>query len=540
MEWAGAILYRDLVVRPRQRFFYSQRLGVMLLAALPVGVMHYFGHDPTKPLGLLLFIAMTYPILLLLCVYPTYLTASAMWREIREGTLETVLLSDIDFTIWLRGCYFSGLLQNGLTLAALLPLSFYAVNCGGIGYTQITLAVALMGCLIHLTVCVGIAVGLAPNKRKGGQWVNPLLQLFISIPLASVIRYIWPAFFILPFFIMTQNVWIVAICLLIWSMTSPFFALSAILLNPMTGVISVLGCCGLMIYAGRYYWNKACLLDPLVLLNMEQRKAEPRERTLSAHAMRIVRKRQPLGNGNPVTWKDLLWDYGFHPSELVINKYDYFVIYAFCATTMGVFTGFTASAGKSIWTVAQHVYWLCPAPLTPILAFVVFWDLLHKASQCFYFERRRRTLESLIVTRMSERELINGKINAILRSIRPAIIGLGTAYLLVLIGYMFKYDQWSTRWNPVALGLQYGAALYAYFFLTLEQSLRCLKDRAMTTALFLLAIWAVLDQFFVMADWPHAFLVALHVVFHAVLGYVSRQILYGRFRSLAGRMASKA
>jgi ABC-type transport system involved in multi-copper enzyme maturation permease subunit len=254
------------------------------------------------------------------------------------------------------------------------------------------------------------------------------------------------------------------------------------------------------------------------------------------------RKARPAILGNPVAWRDQQFLYGG-------NRYAWLVWAVLIVPAIGVTAAGLGSVfdpdGRMVATIG-----LSAAAFAASL--VLGFGTLIRAARAFNTERLNRTLEVLLASDLTVREIIRGKQLAILRAGMPWLfVALGCALGVALLNLEQLH-----MWTVVAgAGFSSLAGIFCYSSLALLLSLRfrtpavlgiCAAvfigwnwiGKTMITMLPLAFVGPLAAAFFVrMGGWAHALLpilfVSLSLLWDVGLGVLFLILLHRNFRANA-------
>jgi ABC-type transport system involved in multi-copper enzyme maturation permease subunit len=405
------LIRRELLSAPRSRWFYLRRLGFVGLCSLII----IWGQllvwlTGTSTAGLVLFQSLSQTVLFLACVLSGVVSGLSVIREKTERTLGLILLTDISCTQHIAGKLLTSNSAMVITVLSAFPLFVLSATLGGISAGQIAGAFLVLLGTIFLGCCMGLLAAAATRTERTmlSLELGLTLFLFLALPLGiGILANYEPS-------LQAAEQWLDVI--------SPFLAMQAVTrgVDLAAGGRSLLFSLALGLL---FLWPAQRLLPRDVL----REGREPFFRSIRTRLGLVSRRRRQAAPAlpasvNPVAWRDGHFRYG-GPARA----------WAFCGLV----------AMPAVAAVAALIAWLAKSgaedAVVPTLgtmgglAAAAFALLaVVRSARAFNSEKAERTLELLLASDLSEKEIIRGKIRAIVLSVLPWLCCAAACGLLAI------------------------------------------------------------------------------------------------------------
>jgi ABC-type transport system involved in multi-copper enzyme maturation permease subunit len=376
LRWREAlpIVVRELRVSARRRFTYRVRLIVAVVSAFVIACGAVVP-IPSAHAGLLMFRITSILIAVICGGSGLLLTADALSREKREGTLGLLFLTRLGGADIVLGKLAAGALTGGSVAFAALPFLAFSLCLGGITGREFWVVSILLLFLLAYSLSLGIFISALFRSETA-----------VSLTFAAVMT--------LP----------IVIACFTWGAIPPFWAH----LNPFYPSIAFLDSYELFFshqVAREALWRQfflillmlgaASIILPRFAVSRPARARELQKPTF-LEKLRAANRRGIM-ESNPVLWISQRQN---HPIMLLL----------LCA-------GLRAATGMTSATVYER-----EVTFVTLMAFVPKLFVLWHASGLMAAERQSGFLESLLTTPISAREILSGKVRAIKRQIAPALV----------------------------------------------------------------------------------------------------------------------
>jgi ABC-type transport system involved in multi-copper enzyme maturation permease subunit len=502
------MLQRELLTLPRRKRFYLKRIGYIMLTAVVIGWQAAsLSVQDTSVIGLKIFQTLSLVILVSMLIIPLYTSAAGIVREKEDQSLGLLMLSDIQAGQFMMGKMLNSFFSTMMIILSVLPLFILSVAFGGVSAGQITAAFAIVLSTVFLGTCLGLFIAsvVQTERTMGSLVILSGLNLYLFLPLVIIwicipnaIDYDW-----------------------ILNMVSPVVAMTE-LIGGNNSIESVPTCLFSLIlgipflYAAYHFLPRSVFMkDPVTEEERMHQKAgeDP--------ALKQALQKPDIGDGNPVAWRDLNVAYGGMKAS--------WVRFLITCVILAVVTGaimMTARSGP------REILVGAPTVISVFSAGVFLLALVSYCSRAFNREKKHRTLEILMTTTLTAKEIVWGKLKAILLTLSPwlitACLGLGMLSVVYL-----NTDTWHML---VFICLEYLCTCFLFSGLAMLISLRQQKEAG-----FSFSIAAFIAYFFVVRMPARElldarFLLLIDVIIHLAIGTWLYRTVIRKFRNLGLRM----
>lgn len=392
------LLRKDLLALPRRPWFRVKRLIAVVFAACIVcfGLLIGIVMQSTT-FGLTLFMTLSMSALIVVCVLSVFITGLGVVRDRIEKRMDLLLITDMSLLQQVIGRIAAGSLAGMSTLLSVFPMLALCAVLGGVSGAQIASAfVLLIGCSF-LSGSIGLFVGSVVRTETaaviaGGGSVAAVLTIF-----PILVSGLFPAGHPLVY------------------AASPFESLQAL-------------CEGRVLWSGawNFLFNVPVGMVFLVLAARFMASRTIDDRGAVRRTFRLTNRARALpAAGNPVLWKDLHTAYG--------------------GTTHAVLSALLLACGITVVTAAIAILAGANDPAEAGLvgltaasvASVGVFSLvcLLRSARAFNSETRGHTMDLLLLSNLTDGEIVKGKIWAILRSTFPWLFCAVLTGLLPMIAW---------------------------------------------------------------------------------------------------------
>ena len=496
-----ALIYRELLLMPRRRFFYWKRVGFVALLSLIIA-SSASGNLDSAWLGLKVFTTLTIAVFVAIGLIAPSSAATVVSREKELHTLELLLLTDLSPLEIIISKFFAQIFYLLISGLSCLPLLMICIGMGGISAEQILAAVAITLAFLLLATAIGIFVA---TQEKGNNAQIPAIAMTAGIlyctSMASVMS--------LGFSAMSGK-WLTAL--------SPVLAL----VKAVEGkdlVIAFAGAVFPLILVVPLLWIAGKLLPYIYFYRQLPAASAPKKSPKKPKlAPKKIRKRRPPLQGNPITWHD----YHLQARRMGLDMGIVKVI-----LLVEVLGALVSACSKQLREVASVIFAILFFTMLLLAALTMF----EAALRSFAREKEQKHFDLLLLTGLTNWEIICGKLQAILRlPLSFLVIGFGAGIICVLF-----YPRIICRefFYYAAYAISY---LSTACILALSFSLRCrsLKQTFVYT-LLVMVVWHSLSNLLYFnligshQSWSHS----LHLVWaggYALLSGVLLQRSTSRLR----------
>lgn len=423
--FAGPIFHREAMTTPRQLRHFLLRSGYIaaLLVLMYTAAQVTFGWQQVRGVGAmarfgqLVFQVFSFVQLSLVLFFALLFTAGNIAQEKDRRTLILLLMTDVQDRELVLGKLWASLLNVGVLIAVSIPAFILVHAFGGVTLSQILWAVAL---------CVAAAFAAGSWGALVAFWREKTFQT-LAVGVLGMVLY-WGVVKIAAFLVGGDSAlgnWL--------AMFDPYQTLFAILspLSHSTGlgpvqvtalgpVLAMLGLgvvLNLMTIARLRVWNPS----RFIYLQAESKADKTKVRKAASRNVWA----------NPVLWREIRTRaYG---RKVILIKLAYFVLAGFVLSLLAGTTGADLAS-------AEKVLGMFSPPAFAFIALTIISLMLINAQAVTSLttERDGKTLELLLVTDISAREFVFGKLGGVLYNTKELIL-----VPLALIGW-FAYRGFIT------------------------------------------------------------------------------------------------
>ncbi len=513
MQLTLAIIIRELIGRPRHRFFYIRRLsfvaaGVILLL---IGFFHQWVID-SGSLGRELFRLLAVLGVAAACFAGPASASAYFAREKEMKTLGLLLLADISPLQLVISRLAGSFLLVGTLCLSLLPFFVLSFQISG-GQAPVTItgvpdarhvlhgthALCAVGILLA-TVGLGTSIGLLLSALM----MDEMMAFFSSLITSACL------FIVLPgMLFMLGNEAGINDSLLgtqILPAVSPYYALRA------TFHADGLAAGGDVFSWWNVAWPSLLFIGQALVVTVllvaltsrilpgralaPQRNVDPRY-LQHMSARRVSREIK----GNPLVWKE-------NPNTG--NSLFYF------SMTAGILVALPYGMNR------QAMGFSIGLAMFVVSAVIMGLGLLIRGALAFVHEKEMRTFELLLISGLGEEDIIMGKYWGYLKCYIPWLISLGAAFVL-----MAFYEGF---WRIAMAYLVFLTLMFAYLNLAFVFSLIFRRMIALLSTFFIFVFWAVAGPFLFLKLDSNVWLISGVIVAHLVLGCVFFEMIFRIFR----------
>ena len=478
MNLVLSLFLRELFTQPRKRLFYLRRLvwlgiagGVVCMFCMQTGC----SRNPSTTGGLRLFLILTGFSVVSMFFIPLYTSATLVLRERTERTLGLLFMTDLKGWQIVTGKFLTALFYSMVYALGMLPLVILTASLGGVSNIQILATFLMLLGILFLGTCVGLFTGTvsASESRMSKVLFLTACILFGVIPEGLVRAYV------LTFSPAYED--------LLFNITSPIRALKDLTdgINMHHSIYNAL------------YNTLIGLPFLLVTYSLLPRKAFGKK----SHAQKInLFTRKPIAEktsktprlrGNPVAWREYYFSYGGKVNSHTRNLLAILFLAVICVGVSFVFD-------------MDATDFVIPVIVFSSICFGIFvLGTVAQASGAFYTDRTGRTLEVLLTTSLSERDIVVGKGVAICKAAAPWMIG-------ALIGCFVWFFIIITRPEAWYIWIGLAAVLSIWFSfccMAMWLSIKFKRAVALVISIIVFVVWSLFGQ-----------AILLPLMFIAVLG----------------------
>ena len=177
------LIYRDLLLQPRKRFFRWKRVAFVLLVftILATVIFNRSSYADNSTLGLQTVISFTIIVAIAITFMAPATAALLISKENEQGTLGLLLLTDLSPWRIVTGKFFLQVLLSLLTYLSCLPLLIISIGLGGISAKQVLAVVSILLSLILFGGAVGLLASLSVKSKNAQGNAVGLMLLFIIV-----------------------------------------------------------------------------------------------------------------------------------------------------------------------------------------------------------------------------------------------------------------------------------------------------------------------------------------------------------------------
>lgn len=510
---------RELITRPRRRLFYTKRVAYVIgviLFLLIFAAMTPGG----STLGLSIFMALSYTSLGAMYILPLFIASSMVMQERKDRTLGLLFMTDLTGTTIVSGKFLTASFSALIIISSVLPLFILTTVLGGVQAEQVLKAFGILLGTAYLATSAGLFTGIAAKSEQSVTWIILVIGflLFIVIPagVAISLGVDSPAFTaVTPWHAMT--------------LLRTGIQMDFIHLNPIY-------CC----LAGTPFLVASYILLP---------------KRVFTHGTQATRVQGRVGHlkGNPVFWREFYFSLKSTPANLLRDTLAITIILA--SVVAGViaadhFKLLTLTAAEKVDTSALAFAGICMIRFT--------LGGLWNCCGTFVDERTDRTLDVLLTTPITEKQIALGKFKAVFFGGLPWLIAscLAPMVLTVWPGHM------QLGWYMLAIAIAGYSIWFCFAQLAMWFSLRFKRAMALTACFGTWVGWNLVGQsvllpvmFFGVVVGATAgagsdatvgsvitalVLATVYGALHIGLGMIFQQILLSTIRSTALRSSNQA
>lgn len=511
--------------RPRQRWFYHSRVSFVIIGAVVLLLGLLVNRDAQNTtVGLQIFTWLAVATLISMC--PFCMTASGMiiMREKEERTLGLLFLSDISEAAFVAGKALASVWSASFMLLSAMPLLLLAISLGGVGALQILMALLLVLSVMFLSVGLGLLAGARARTERA---INSLpvfsgLLLFAVPPI--LLALLWTALDIAgdpPRWVLM----LISPVAAVWGITGG------------TDLGGAMGNCCINFCLGAI----CMLLVPATVRRGMCLEAMPVREKLRDQLRRGVLRRfvhsPRMSSGNPLAWKDFYYVYGGHRA----NWLGMLTLVFLLAATIGMVV-----YGNRHMTISDGVESLM-STLPFVCMFVTGLVSLGRFGLAFTREMKHRSVEMLLVTDLTDSELVLGKLWAVMKSLIPWFVCLAVSSM-VLVAAEMDLRKRSDIESLIAISGEALAMWFGYSSLALLLSLLFRKAVAPGICILLFILYNTLWRFIlisILVDTRQYYshlpeiMVGLDIAVHLGLGTVCLLVTFMSVRRLLLRHAAE-
>ncbi len=414
----GPVFTREIVTIPRGwQFFFSRALYVAALFGLVLTAwLILIGSQEVRSLGDLsrfgaAVFAVIAPLQLAMAIaFSALLTAAAVAQEKDRRTLDLLLLTNLTNSELVLGKLLASMLGVLVLIVAAIPLLMLISLLGGVSYMQIARVVGVTLTAALLAGSLGSTLALWREKSFQTLAMTALMIVLWllggEVIAAGVLGRAWLG--------MSAAQWAAGLTPLraIFAAMEPFHTQSAGLPwvgGPVSMFMWVTAATGLLLnliaIARVRVWNPSQELQP----QAENNSGDGPVRNV--HAVDI--KTRHVWD-NPILWREICtWAYG---KKIIVVRIAYLLVFAVCAMSLVAMLG--EESGRS---AAGD---LLPATARPVVSLIVVGLLLVNALAVTSLtgERDIRALDLLLVTDLTPKEIVFGKLGGIFYNAKEMIL----------------------------------------------------------------------------------------------------------------------
>lgn len=439
----GPVFSREIILRPRSLRLYLSRAGYVgaLFGLVFTAWLILFGSNQVSGLGdLARFSGAVFSVLAPLqlamaLAFSALLTAAAVAQEKDRRTLDLLLMTNLSNVELVLGKLLASMLSVLVMIVAAIPLFVFMTLLGGVSYMQVVRVVAVTLLAAILAGSLGSTLALWRERT------------FQSLALTALILVLWlmvgeliaAGVFGNSLPGMSAEQWAAALSPLraIFSALLPFEGRNV----PGSIGIAPVNCFLLFSLLAAVFLNLWAIVRVRVWnpTQAAERRTKPEEAAETTTAP-LAKKQSREVWDNPILWREMrTWAYG---KKIVIVRIAYLAVFAICAAVLwGMITGEDANLtgyGREVPVLAR--------PLVPLVVLgLVLVNALAVTS--LTNERDLRALDLLLVTDLSPKEIIFGKLGGIFYNSKEIIL-----LPLLLCGWLWYLGLLSTE-NLVFLGI---------------------------------------------------------------------------------------
>lgn len=399
MSVIRAVIRRDLFGRIRHPRFYLTRVSFVFLAgSLMLVMFRYALLTQASTAGLWSFSALCCFLLAVACFVAPWNAAATIAQEKEDRTLGLLLLSDVRPMQVVLGKMFSPAFATAAIVFSGLPLLILCAGQGGIDTPQVLGGIAIILATVFAGTCLGVAVSsMSPTIRVAlGGVILGILLLFWGLPAVAL----WWSATYRP-----------ALGESILYVVSPFGALNhALAGHPISASLN----CAFNLVVGIFFLGIACFAVPRLA----------REKEKGSVLKSVKRRYEVLTDGNPVAWKEQFSSF--------VPRMQWRLAGLAVATSLlaGYLLAGTRLAMAFSFEKPDDALFIGAGISGALSLLVVIIGAATIGVTAFSREKRTRSFELLLVSGLSDIEIVLGKLWHPIRTFMPWVIVLVVAGLI--------------------------------------------------------------------------------------------------------------
>ena len=403
-----ALIYRDLLLQPRKKFFRWKRVAFVLLVfvILASSILNRSSYADNSTLGLQAVVTFAIIVTILITFMAPATAALLISKENEQNTLGLLLLSDLNPWRIVIGKFCLHVLLLLLSCLSCLPLLIVSVSMGGISTRQVLAVVGILLSLVLLGGGIGLYASLnAKSRNAQGNAVGLMLLFFIAGGICYLLADRVP-----------QNT-------KIRDMLVTF--------SPVVALVYALRDRAIHYSFANAVFNSIMIFPLLALTAKSLPKSYIRNQN-TPWSLRLKRSMQrkfnnktraPRIRGNVIAWYDYHKVYGGKISAWVKGV----ICFVFMMVLFGI--AWKSSSRYDNWRSIANIQAFCFVTMM----ICVFLTAANGATRAFFKEKEHKTLELLLLTSLSSAEIIAGKLLAIAKNIFPyLLLGILSGGLFVI------------------------------------------------------------------------------------------------------------
>ncbi len=413
----GPVFSREVNTSPRNwRHFFSRSLYVAALFGLVVTawlILMVDGLDDLARFGAAAFSLLAPLQMTMAMMFSALLTAAAVAQEKDRRTLDLLLMTNLSNSELVLGKLLASMLGVLVLIAASLPLFMLLTLLGGISFGQIARTMAVTVSVAAVAGSLGSMIGLWREKTFQSLALTALILVFWILLGEAVasgqMGTEWDG-------ISTVH-WAAAI--------SPLRAIFAAM-HPFPPATDIMFWCGgpanlflilstsAAVLINLWAIARVRIWNPTQAVILRRDSSDSSEADGATNDLTSEDHQSKVVWDNPILWREIrTWAYG---KKIIVVRLAYLVIFGICAATMFMALG-NSDAGI-------HSTELIPAAAKPLVPLTVLGLVLVNALAVTSLtnERDLRALDLLLVTDLTPKEIIYGKLGGIFYNSKEIII----------------------------------------------------------------------------------------------------------------------
>lgn len=413
----GPVFSREVNTSPRNwRHFFSRSLYVAALFGLVVTawlILMVDGLDDLARFGAAAFSLLAPLQMTMAMMFSALLTAAAVAQEKDRRTLDLLLMTNLSNSELVLGKLLASMLGVLVLIAASLPLFMLLTLLGGISFGQIARTMAVTVSVAAVAGSLGSMIGLWREKTFQSLALTALILVFWILLGEAVasgqMGTEWDG-------ISTVH-WAAAI--------SPLRAIFAAM-HPFPPATDIMSWCGgpanlflilstsAAVLINLWAIARVRIWNPTQAVILRRDSPDSSEADSATNDLTSEDHQSKVVWDNPILWREIrTWAYG---KKIIVVRLAYLVIFGICAATMFMALG-NSDAGI-------HSTELIPAAAKPLVPLTVLGLVLVNALAVTSLtnERDLRALDLLLVTDLTPKEIIYGKLGGIFYNSKEIII----------------------------------------------------------------------------------------------------------------------